>query len=138
MCSEKEGRINAAESKNCPIAVNLIAHLEEMVGFNEPDFLIELLDTYLEDSARTIKLLPQAWQKQNMFDVLRAAHSLKSASATLTAAKLELLTTQLETEMRGGATGLDIGDQIEQIIAEFHRVYAALLIERAKLAKQLS
>ncbi|MEZ4656002.1 MAG: Hpt domain-containing protein [Caldilineaceae bacterium] len=109
-----------------------------MVGFDEPDFLIELLDTYLEDSGRTIKNLPQAWQMQDAFGVMRAAHNLKSASATLTAVKLELLTTELENEMRGESRGLNIGDQIEQIIAEYHRVYAALLTARAELVAQLA
>ena len=65
---------------------------------------------------------------------MRAAHNLKSASATLTAAKLELLTSQLEKEMRGETSGLDVANQIEQIIAEYQRVYTALLTERAKLA----
>ncbi|MEZ4712376.1 MAG: Hpt domain-containing protein [Caldilineaceae bacterium] len=138
MQTGKDARMSAADSENCPISPNMIAHLEEMVGFDEPDFLIELLDTYLEDAGRTIQNLPQAWQKHDAFGVMRAAHNLKSASATLTAAKLELLTSQLEKEMRGETTGLDVENQIEQIVAEYQRVCAALVIERAKLIELLA
>ena len=57
MYVDRNERFGAAHSENSPISPNMIAHLEEMVGFDEPDFLVELLDTYLEDSGRTIKKL---------------------------------------------------------------------------------
>lgn len=121
-----------------PISPNLIDHLEEMVGLDEPEFLLELIDTYLEDSERTIKLLPHAWQEQDLFGVMRAAHSLKSASATLLAGRLEVLTAQLENQMRGFTGSLDVAEHIAKIVAEYERVHSALLVERAKLVKQLT
>jgi HPt (histidine-containing phosphotransfer) domain-containing protein len=60
--------------------------LKEMMG---ADFIGELIDTYLEDSPQLIAALNRALASGDCESFRRAAHSLKSNSASFGAAGLE-------------------------------------------------
>ena len=124
-------------SASSPLEPNALGALIEMVGLDEPDFLIELIDTFLVDSSDIVSGMPESWRNNDRETVLRAAHSLKSTSATFQALRLSKLSSDLESEMRGDETGMDVTSQIDQIVAEHLLVKEALAHERAKLEATL-
>lgn len=120
-----------------PLEPNALDALIEMIGLDEPDFLIELIDTFLNDSSNLVTSLPVDWENGDHETVMRTAHSLKSTSATFQAMNLSRLSALLEDEMRGDDTGINIPEHIDQIVAEHARVKAALVVERSKLTARL-
>jgi HPt (histidine-containing phosphotransfer) domain-containing protein len=67
--------------------------LKEMTG---PDFIGELIDTFLEDAPKLIKELETALAAGDAESFRRAAHSLKSNAASFGALHLSSLSKELE------------------------------------------
>jgi HPt (histidine-containing phosphotransfer) domain-containing protein len=107
--------------------------LVEMVGTEMPEVLVDLLDTYIEESSGLVSAIQEGIQSGDLDQVLRPAHSLKSSSASIGAMRLSKLSADLETHLRGSLPGLDVIAQGQQIVAEFVRVQSALAVEKAKL-----
>ena len=108
--------------------------LTDMVGADMPEVLLDLLDTYLEESAGLIGAIAAANASDTRDQMLRPAHSLKSSSASVGALRLSQLCAELETFLRGHGPPLDVDRQVRQIEAEFVRVREALEAEKAKLS----
>jgi len=108
--------------------------LVEMVGPDEPDVLLDLLDTYLVESSGLVDTILEGASSGDLASVLRPAHSLKSSSASIGALRLSKLCADLEGYLRGSLPGLDVNAQVQMINSEFGRVETALEIEKAKLA----
>jgi HPt (histidine-containing phosphotransfer) domain-containing protein len=107
--------------------------LVEMVGSEMPEVLVDLLDTYLEESSGLVDTIQKGTNSGDLTIVLRPAHSLKSSSASIGAMRLSKLCADLETHLRGSLPGLDVKAQVQLIINEFRRVQDALAEEKAKL-----
>ena len=120
-------------SNTPPLESDAIEALIEMVGMDDSEFLVELIDTFLTDSSAIVASMPSAWAVDDRETVMRAAHSLKSTAATFQAMHLSQLAGDLESEMRGDDTGMDIAAQIELMAMEHVRVKEALILERAKI-----
>ena len=73
--------------------------LKLMVG---EDFIEELVDTYLEDSPQLLAELRKGLDQGDAGAFRRAAHSLKSNSASLGASKLAVIAKELEERGRDG------------------------------------
>jgi two-component system, sensor histidine kinase and response regulator len=102
--------------------------LLDMTG-GDPEFLAELIDTFLEDGAVQLEALRHAVAAGDAEAALRPAHSLKSNSASMGAEHLAGLARDLEADARSGA--IDDGPaRIEAATAEFEAVRAALLAIR--------
>jgi HPt (histidine-containing phosphotransfer) domain-containing protein len=69
------------------------AELKTTVG---ADFIGELIDAYLDDTPRLINDLAESLAQQDAVKFGRAAHSIKSSSASLGAVPLSLLAKELE------------------------------------------
>jgi HPt (histidine-containing phosphotransfer) domain-containing protein len=69
---------------------------EELKEATGGDFIDELVDTYLEDAPRQLSALHAALQTQDAEAFRRAAHSLKSNSATFGAGRLSEMAKELE------------------------------------------
>ena len=67
--------------------------LKEMSG---ADFINELVDTFLDDSPRLVEQMKAALQNNDADSFRRAAHSLKSNSATFGAMRLSGMAKELE------------------------------------------
>lgn len=115
------------------IAENAIELLKDMLGLDDPEFLVDLIGTYLDDSSNLVGALRAEWVVGNREVVLRSAHSLKSASATFHATKLSTMAAELEDELRDDAGELNVDNQIQRIVDEHGRVVTALAIAREKL-----
>ena len=73
-----------------------ITTLDELAGSTDRDFVRELIDTYLDDSPRLLAEMRQGLAENQPGTVQRAAHSLKSNSASLGAHGLSAHAKELE------------------------------------------
>ncbi|TVQ08892.1 MAG: response regulator [Leptolyngbya sp. DLM2.Bin27] len=67
------------------------------VGNNSPDFMADLIFSYLESTDQLLAELARAYRQQDWLSLKRAAHTLKSSSATVSATELSSLCQQLES-----------------------------------------
>ena len=89
--------------------------LKELMG---RDFIAELIDTYIQETAALIEQLGKALIEGDAPVFGRTAHSIKSSSASLGAVELSQLARELE--MMGKANELSGGDEkMEKLAADF-------------------
>jgi histidine phosphotransfer protein HptB len=96
------------------------------------DFLLRVLGTYQQSLKRQLDLVQDAARASDMDQLGRAAHTLKSASASVGAVTLASLCEVIEHRVRRGESGL--GEAVDAFVEEAGRVNAAvakLLDERA-------
>ena len=79
-----------------PIDAKALQNLREMVGEDEPEAFIEVVESYLKDLPDLLATLETALQQQDAPTLHRSAHTLKSTSATLGAKPLAQLSKELE------------------------------------------
>jgi HPt (histidine-containing phosphotransfer) domain-containing protein len=100
------------------VDVAVIDELKEATG-RDPAFLAELIDTYLEDSAALLAAMRQAIAAADAAEVRRAAHSLKSNSASFGAGPLANVCRELEHRARDGRL-----DDAAEHLARIETAYA--------------
>ncbi len=98
----------------------------------DPEFMGELIDAYLADAPRQLAAMQAAAEAGDAVELLRPAHSLKSASASLGAMQLSALSRELEDMARRGEVG-DARSLVEQASDELERVRDSLEGARAEL-----
>lgn len=103
------------------IDVNMLASLVEDT---EAEFVIELIDTYLEDSPLQIADLRKSLPEDDNKTFRRAAHTLKSNSANFGATSLAEMAAELE---RMGVEN-DL-ERAESQISDFETAYAQVVGE---------
>lgn len=103
----------------------------EMAGEDPSSFLVEVIDSYLEDAPDLLQAIQTSVANGDAKELRHAAHTLKSTSAMLGATTLKELCKQLETMASNGttATASAISGNLE---AEYERVKAALQEERQR------
>ena len=101
-----------------------IDRLLDMTG-GDPEFLRELITTYIEDGAAQLVAMRDAVAHADAEALVRPAHSLKSNSASMGADQLAMICRALETDARAGR--LDgAAKRVADAEAEFADVRAAL------------
>lgn len=100
---------------NC-IDLAVFESLKEMMGV---DFIVELVDTYLQDSPEMLQQMHQALEANDAEPFRRAAHSLKSNSANFGAMQLSALARELEFMGRENRL-----EQAGEILAKAEEEYA--------------
>jgi len=98
--------------------------LEALRSFQEegqPDFLTELIDTYLNDSPQRLENLRQAVTEGDMTAVSRAAHAWKGSSGNLGAENLSRLLYQIELAAKSGDNKA-VSDSFWEAETEFQSV----------------
>lgn len=104
------------------------ATLRDLVVTTDAAFTVELIETYLEDTPHLLASIRTGLEDDDREGIRRAAHSLKSSSATLGASSLASLAKNLEVMARdgpleGGAAALaEIELMFEQVQKELERV----------------
>jgi signal transduction histidine kinase/DNA-binding response OmpR family regulator/PAS domain-containing protein len=98
-------------------------NLRAMAG--DPEFLAQLIDTFLEDAPQLLDDLEQALVKKDAAGVRLAAHSLKSNGADFGATTFSALCQQLEMLGKSGKLG-GAKALLTQVKEEFEKVKAAL------------
>lgn len=100
------------------------ARLADITG-DDPTFLAELVDTYLQDGAAQVEALQAAVARDDVEGLVRPAHTLKSSSASIGAMPLAELCRILEADARGGAVA-GAAARVTAVAAAFEMTSAAL------------
>lgn len=132
---------HAQDGEGSAISAIEFQGLVEMIGADVPEVVVDLLDTYLEESAGLIAMMQGAVQQRNLAEILRSTHNLKSSSASVGAMRLSRLAADLEMFLRGAGVPVNVpgdvpGDVPAQVVAiaqEFELVRAALEGEKSQL-----
>jgi len=102
-----------------------IEELKELVDEDDPGFLIELIEDYMDNSEENLKAIRYAIQAKDIVTVGRTAHTLKGASSNIGAVNMTELSKQLEhlgrEETLEGAV-----DLIDRLDVEFVEVKSEL------------
>jgi HPt (histidine-containing phosphotransfer) domain-containing protein len=101
------------------------ATFNELKQMSGPDFMPELIDTFLDDGPRMIAKLRRALAAGEAETFRRTAHSLKSNAKTFGALRLAELARDLELSGRENRLG-EAGSVLDELVHEFDRVAAAL------------
>jgi HPt (histidine-containing phosphotransfer) domain-containing protein len=100
----------------------IFTELRAMVG---EDFIDKLVDTFFEETDQLIETLRQALARDDPASFQRAAHSIKSSSASLGALQFSSRARELEMIGKQGQLGV-AQEQVEDLVAEYHLVRQAL------------
>lgn len=95
---------------------------ERMKSMTGPAFLVELIDLFLKDSPELIKEMRSGLAESDIERVRRAAHSLKSNSASFGADRLARVARELEMMAKNGTL-----DGAESRLLAVEAEYAQLL-----------
>ena len=101
------------------------ATFDELVAGTGADFVVELIDTFLDDIPNMFNDLRQALVTQKAEVFQRAAHSLKSNSASFGAMDLAAQAKDLELIGKNGNLN-EVGDRLTRLTTELERVQKAL------------
>jgi two-component system, sensor histidine kinase and response regulator len=99
---------------------------ETMKAMTDPAFLVELIDVYLNDTPQLIEQMRVGMTSGDVETVRRAAHSLKSNSASFGAQQLANAARELEMIAKGG-TLEGAEPNLEVVEAEFNHVLPVLV-----------
>jgi len=117
--------IQGREMETLRIDPKKIEELKELVDEDEPGFLIELIEDYMDNSEENLKAIRYAIQAKDTVTVGRTAHTLKGASSNIGAVNMIELSKQLEhlgtEETLEGAV-----DLIDRLDVEFVEVKSEL------------
>jgi HPt (histidine-containing phosphotransfer) domain-containing protein len=109
---------------DAPIDLAAFAELHETVG-GDRDFLAELVETYRADCPRLLAELRAAVAAGDAPAARRAAHTLKSTSASMGALGLAAECREIEAAAGAGdLAGLD--ERLERVAESYREVEAAL------------
>ena len=117
--------------KNSAIDVEVLALLYDPDDENSSEFMVEVINDYLEDAANLVADIKNSIVKQDAGMLRHMAHSLKSTSASLGAIKFSNLCKKIEAISRSGNTA-KAGLILPEFEAEYQRVTAGLQVEIQK------
>ena len=103
---------------------------KEWVGEYGEDFLVELIDVYLDDAPARMEQLQRAVDGGDAEAISREAHTLKSSSANVGAMTLAAMAQQIELAGRGGGTTDSLAEAVGRMAAAFAQVKATLVALR--------
>ena len=111
----------------------VLASYEEAQIEGEPDFVVELIDLYLDEVPRLFDSLHSAIQNNDATTVKRAAHSLRGCSGNLGVLQIAAIADDLEhLENPCGTSATQLLQSLEN---EFRRVREILTAERQKRSR---
>jgi HPt (histidine-containing phosphotransfer) domain-containing protein len=106
--------------------------LLQMIGLDEPRAVLDLLDTYIEDSTGQIEELQQVYAAGDLKNTHRLAHSMKSSSATFGALELSKFCESLERSARDNCVDGRCESELRRVVDEHARVTASLTNLRSR------
>ncbi len=99
---------------------------ETLKSMTDPAFIIELIDVFLSDSPEQIELIRAGIAAGNVEQVRRAAHSLKSNSASFGAARVAGLSREIEMVAKRGEALEGAGPLLAELAAEYQKLVPLL------------
>jgi len=111
----------------------VLTSYEEAQIEGEPDFVVELIDLYLDEVPRLFDALQTAIQDNDSTSAKRAAHSLRGSSANLGVLQIAAIADELEhLDSPCGTSAVQLLQSLEN---EFRRVKEILSAERQKRSR---
>ncbi|HJT66145.1 MAG TPA: Hpt domain-containing protein [Pyrinomonadaceae bacterium] len=111
----------------------VLASYEEAQIEGEPDFVVELIDLYLEEVPRLFDSLHTAIQNNDSTTAKRAAHSLRGSSGNLGVLQTAALAGELE--QLANPCGTSATQLLQSLESEFQRVQEILSAERQRRSR---
>ncbi|MCA6502663.1 MAG: Hpt domain-containing protein [Pseudanabaena sp. M135S2SP2A07QC] len=99
------------------------------IGGEDPEFLIELIDSYLDNSQSLLQQLYTSFAQKNFEVMLLTVHTLKSSSSVIGSEYLATLCRELETNLRNQEYE-DLDIKINKITDEYANVKSELEHEK--------
>ncbi|PZO35695.1 MAG: hypothetical protein DCF17_18325, partial [Shackletoniella antarctica] len=103
----------APPSTTAAVDLTVLRDFADTVGGGSPDFLAEIMLSYLDSTDQLLADMATAYCQQDWLTLKRAAHTLKSSSATVSATDLASLCQALET-----ALGIDIDADVNTELSQ--------------------
>jgi len=97
----------------------------DIMGDEYSEFALDIIDTFLESSPKTIIELRKAFKDQDAKSFERAAHTLKSNANLFGANKLSEIALDLENLGKSGETN-NAAKRINELLAEYTKVIEEL------------
>ena len=123
--TKKTKPVRSEESEEGIIDLATLDHLKESLAENGEGVLLQLMRNFYANARDLINKAHQALQDNQTEDLCRAAHTLKSASATFGAMTLANLAQELE-ELTENKIPDEAAQLIEHVEAEYVKAVAAL------------
>jgi histidine phosphotransfer protein HptB len=111
---------------DAPPSNPLLDRLKELEQETDPEFVIELIDIYFNETPKQIQAIATALAAKNFPALMIAAHTLKGSSLNLGAKQLGTLCLKLEELGRAGKS-IPKSTNMEEIENEYENVKAILL-----------
>lgn len=105
------------------------AALERLSRIGGQEFLIEMVELFLEHAPQRLTTANEAYAAGDLKTVYRTAHSLKSTAANIGAARLQSLAAELEERAAAGDAAA-AGPMLEELNRRYERVRPELERER--------
>lgn len=128
------GRNDFMEGKTPLIDDSTFTELEEIMEDGEG--MLELIDSFLEDGAVLVNNIAESYQKNNVEEFQRQAHTLKGSSANLGLTALWELCKMLDRA--GKAGNLPAASQMEQLQQIYQNTVSVLKQKRSEYASEIS
>lgn len=124
----KYSEIPSSITAENPIDVKALQALRDMAGVAAEEVITEVIKSYFEEGEQLLQKMSAAAAQKEPIALLHAAHTMKSASATLGAIKLSNLCKEIELMCRNGITA-DTLELVSLLEANYVAVKAALQLE---------
>ena len=108
----------------------VLDELREIQSAEDPHFLARVMNLYLTESPKLMEQLNQGVTAADAAEIVRAAHSLKSSSASIGAVAMGVLCAEMVAAGRAGKVS-NAREMYEQVAPEHARVLSALRVELA-------
>jgi HPt (histidine-containing phosphotransfer) domain-containing protein len=113
------------------ISLNVLEALKKFQQPDEPDFVTELIDLFLDDTAVQLQSLKGAVSKNDVAEVRRLAHLVKGSSGNIGAVGLAELCQEMEkTDLGTFAIDSDGQTLLLRLEEEFRQVSEAFKAQR--------
>ena len=100
------------------------AHVREMLGEEDEDFVHELVESFAESSQQAIREIRTASAAGDREAIARAAHQLKGSASNIGLATLTESWDRIETDLRTGTA--DLGGTLDQVVEDTTRTVGML------------
>jgi signal transduction histidine kinase/HPt (histidine-containing phosphotransfer) domain-containing protein len=107
------------------INIDTLHEVVNDIGGEDPEFLLELIDSYLDNTQSLLQELYTSFAEHDFELMLRTAHSLKSSSGVIGADDLSSLCRELEAHLRNNNLE-DLDIKIDKIADEYTSVKTEL------------
>ena len=111
---------------------NALGQYIDLLGAESKEFILDIVDTFLDDSPKQFAQLDQSIATQDSVTFHRAAHTLKSSLKIIGA--VEMADACLKLENIGASGKLE---NVEKILTDLKNDYSALESELANMKNEL-